>query len=99
MKDGLGFLQLIVLFLISFFIVVIVKRMSQSSISIKDTHYRCSNDFYHVFSQREIEYTYGKVKSTYLCPNSGCGGKLTLYEAINDEEYDELKRLNYFSDL
>ncbi|MBP7652604.1 hypothetical protein KA977_04235 [Candidatus Dependentiae bacterium] len=61
-------------------------------------HFRCSNNFYHVYSKEEIEYSYGKGKSLYLCPKSGCGGALKLYEIITDEEYKELQRLKYFDD-
>lgn len=78
---------------------LIVKNMSRSTIGKRDDHFRCSNDFYHIYSKNEIEYIYGKNKSVYLCPKSGCGGILKLYQAITDEEYIELKKIKYFEDL
>jgi len=96
--ENFGFIQFMIVLVLSVFIVYMLRKMSNSDSIRFGEHYRCSNDFYHYFSRREIEFLYGGKRSVYLCPRSGCGGVLTLYEEITDEEYAELQKINYFED-
>jgi len=96
--ENFGTIQFVIVIILSIVIVFLLSKMSSASHYRFTDHFRCSNDFYHVFGKEEIEYSYGKNKTIYLCPKSGCGGILKLYEIISDEEYKELQRLKYFDE-
>ena len=96
--EHFGFIQFIIIIILSIVIVFLLRKMSTAHTAHLTDHYRCTNDFYHIYSKHEIEYIYGKNKSIYLCPRKGCGGILKLYEYITDEEYKELEKIKYFED-
>ncbi|GEM_PF-5581199 len=96
--ENFGFIQFFIVLFLSILIVFLLRKMSNAGHFTFTDHFRCSNNFYHVFTKEEIEYSYGKGKKIYLCPKTGCGGVLKLYEIITDEEYKELQRLKYFDE-
>jgi hypothetical protein len=96
--ENFELIQFAVVLILASLIVFLLKKMSGAGHYKFGDHYRCTNNFYHYFDKEYIEYTYGKNTKVYLCPKSGCGGILKLYEEITDEEYAELQHQNFFED-
>ncbi len=79
------FFMLIVMIFSCGVIVVVISKMSQKSYTNEKYHYRCKNNFRHIFSVYEIKNLYDTDKSIN-CPLHNCGGELVLYELIPDDE-------------
>lgn len=66
-------------------IVVVISKMSERSLRDEKYHYRCSNNFRHVFNTYEIEQSYD-VSQKIICPIINCCGELKLYKMLPPED-------------
>lgn len=79
------FIVLIITLCSCLIIVIVLSKMSKKTFEKEQYHYRCTNNFRHIFSVYEIN-TYFDSDKTINCPLQNCGGELILYELLSEDE-------------